>query len=111
MFQVRHSRFLVTILALTAASSVLADDGSSLWSQWRGPHRDGRTEAAPWPASLNDSQLVKQWSVTLQPSYSGPVVWGDTVFTTETVDERVERVVAIERQSGKTRWTHMAGIS
>ena len=41
----------------------------------------------------------------MQPSYSGPIVWGERVFTTETVDERTERVVAVDRQTGETLWT------
>ena len=48
---------------------------------------------------------MKLWSIPLQPSYSGPIVWGQRVFTTETVDERSERVVAVDRQTGETLWT------
>ena len=78
--------------------SVLPISGQSpTWNQWRGPNRDG-----VWPGQLPEdlSKLQLVWEVPLQPSYSGPVTDGETVYTTETdyttetVDETFERMTA-----------------
>ena len=40
----------------------------------------------------------------LGPSYSGPVVVGDRVFITQTVDKKTEVVTAHDRKTGKELW-------
>lgn len=91
-------------ISVCLASACPADDGGH-WSQWRGPIRDGQTQAAEWAGALNESSLKEAWRIKLQPSYSGPIVWGDRVFTTETVDKRFERVTALNRDTGELLWT------
>ena len=75
------------------------------WNQWRGPQRTGQTTGFTWPDSLEEPALQQQWRVPLQPSYSGPVVSKDRVFVTETVDDRLERVTALDRTTGQIQWT------
>jgi outer membrane protein assembly factor BamB len=77
----------------------------SPWPQWRGPTRDGQVNGAAWPDSLQGSALESLWRITLGPSYSGPVVSDELVFTTETKDKELEVVTAVERQTGKVRWS------
>ncbi|MGD9645141.1 MAG: PQQ-binding-like beta-propeller repeat protein [Pirellulales bacterium] len=78
---------------------------ASIWPQWRGPHRDGRTAAtAPWPEKLTPEVLVRSWRVELGPSYSGPVVSDSLVFVTETVERDREVVRALDRATGAERW-------
>lgn len=97
---------------LLAARSVGAADAqvasseepSAVWNQWRGATRDGRSTAAPWAEGVGEEHLEQVWTVPLQPSYSGPIVHGDMIFTTETVDEESERVTAYDRNSGKLLW-------
>jgi len=73
------------------------------WPQWRGPRRDGTVGGAPWPTSL--ANLEELWHVDdLGPSYSGPIVAAERVFTTETVDEERETVRALERRTGRELW-------
>ncbi len=74
------------------------------WPQWRGPNRDCYVAdgSAPWPQSLNS--LEQQWRVELGPSYSGPIVWGDRLFVTETKDEKYEVVHALDRATGRALW-------
>jgi outer membrane protein assembly factor BamB len=74
------------------------------WSQWRGPDRDGLVQHADWPDSLN-GHLKLVWEQKLSPSYSGPVIVGDEVITTETVDKKYERVTALKLSDGATDWT------
>ena len=77
------------------------------WPQWRGPARDGTVAAKspPWPAKLDDASFKQLWTVDkLGPSYSGPIVATDLVFTTQTVDKKTEIVTAYDRKTGKEKW-------
>ena len=75
------------------------------WTQWRGDQRDGTLRNAnPWPATLSVNQLVEKWTVPLGPSYSGPLVVGDHVFVTETVNEQEEFVRCLNRETGQEIW-------
>lgn len=87
------------LAALNAAHLPAAD-----WPQWRGPQRDGHFTGAAWPDKLNTNYLRQAWRAELGPSYSGPVVSGGHVFTTETKDKRLEVVTAFDRQSGQQLW-------
>ncbi len=94
---------IATIALLTSnffnSSMLLAQELA--WNQWRGPQRDG-----VWPGELptSRSNLKLVWEMPLQPSYSGPVTDGRTVYTTETVDESLERLTAFDLQSGEVKW-------
>ena len=105
-----RSCLLVLALALAVGLGAVpesgADGGADEWNQWRGPYRDGRVGAgaAPWPDGLGEDRLQPLWRVDLQPSYSGPVVAGDLVITTETRDQEFEVVTALDRDSGEVRW-------
>jgi outer membrane protein assembly factor BamB len=59
---------------------------------------------ADWPDGLAAERLHKRWRIELGPSYSGPVVAGDTVFVTETRDQQTEHVRALDRATGRERW-------
>jgi len=97
---------LFCLLALRAIEASAAPIRSTDWPQWRGPNRNGITASDQiWPSSLADEVLKKRWSAELGPSYSGPIVLGDAVFTTETVAKRTERVTAFDRNTGQKRWT------
>lgn len=75
------------------------------WPQWRGPSRDGQAGGPTWPERLNDQTLRQLWRVDdLGPSYCGPLVAGDLIFTAETRDEQTEVVQAYERSSGEKVW-------
>ncbi|MCC6231374.1 MAG: PQQ-like beta-propeller repeat protein [Verrucomicrobiales bacterium] len=75
------------------------------WPQWRGPTRDGvLPDAGPWPSSLQEGELVRRWRVPMGPSYSGPLLVGDRVYTTESKDQSHEVVLALDRQEGRELW-------
>ncbi|MBY0459572.1 MAG: PQQ-like beta-propeller repeat protein, partial [Gemmataceae bacterium] len=64
---------------------------------------DGLVSGPEWPAKLDS--LKETWKVAdLGPSYSGPVVAADRVFTTQTVDKKTEVVTAHDRKTGKKLW-------
>ena len=94
-----HGR-LCLVLFLVLPATVCAED----WPQWRGPTRDGQYRGTSWPASLDDKHLTQAWRVELEPSYSGPIVVGKRVFTTETVQAETERVAAYDRETGEKLW-------
>lgn len=91
---------LLLLLPLAATAGLTAE-----WPQWRGPSRDGLVSGPPWPDTLSGDALKKVWRVEpLGPSYSGPVVSADRVFTTETVNKETEVVTALDRATGKELW-------
>ncbi len=87
------------------ANSAIPMSGVQDWDQWRGPNRDGKISGVNWPESIDETSLKRSWSVNLGPSYSGPVVVGDRVFTTETRDKKYEVVTAFDRTSGTKLWS------
>lgn len=93
--------YLVHALLLTL---VFGQSEAADWPQWRGPHRDGQFSGPAWPAKLDTNQLFQLWRVDLGPSYSGPIVSGNRVFTTETKDKKFEVVTAFDRMTGKELW-------
>lgn len=88
-----------------AVALALGAPPADTWPQWRGPNRDGIVPNANWPASLKDDTFKLTWKIDkLGPSYSGPIVSKDLVFTTETVDKKTEVVTAFFRETGKEKW-------
>ena len=97
----QHVIMLLTAL-LSLNSLVSAENPVRDWNQWRGPNRDGIVANASWPTRLDGLELV--WEKSHAPSYSGPVVRGEFVFTTETIDKSNERVTAYRLVDGETVW-------
>lgn len=77
---------------------------TTTWQQWRGPNRDGQVGGPAWPHRLSKDSLTQLWRVPLGPSYSGPIVADDLVFTTETKNKESEVVSALDRKTGKESW-------
>ena len=97
------SSFIFTIfisVVATTRSGVNAEE----WSQWRGPSRTGVVNQQNWPGSLDEATLKTGWRVSLESSYSGPVLDSNRVFVTETRDKQFEVVRALDRQTGKELW-------
>lgn len=92
--------FLICLAGITPDLPAIAADGQT-WNQWRGPQRNGQ-----WPGELPQSlsNLELGWERPFQPSYSGPICDGELVFTSETVDDKFERIVALELDTGNVRW-------
>ncbi len=51
------------------------------WPQWRGPTRDAKYSGPKWPPAVDAKSLTRLWKVKLGPSYSGPIVSPDIVYT------------------------------
>ena len=92
--------FNAMLIVIATVSVLRAGD----WPQWRGPQRDGQFTGPAWPDKLDADHLRQIWRVELGPSYSGPIVSGGRVFTTETKDKKVEAVTAFDRETGGELW-------
>lgn len=92
---------LTSCLLIVSTGALLA---ASDWPQWRGPQRNGQFAGPPWPDKLDTNHLRQVWRVELGPSYSGPIVSGERVFTTETRAKELEIVRAFDRKSGTEIW-------
>ncbi|AMV25264.1 outer membrane biogenesis protein BamB [Gemmata sp. SH-PL17] len=93
------------ITAVLLFSSLAPAADPAVWPQWRGPARDGTVTGPAWPDKLEGAALERVWRVEkLGPSYSGPIVATDRVFTTQTVDKKTEVVTAHDRKTGKELW-------
>lgn len=100
---------LVVTLSLVASAAPAQDQSTEPgypgeWRQWRGPERSGHISKADWPRRLNSENLKQLWRVPMGPSYSGPIVSSDLVFTTSTEDKKSEVVTAVRRDSGEVVW-------
>jgi outer membrane protein assembly factor BamB len=100
----KMSKVTTILFAIVAfwTTGAIAQEMTNTWPQWRGPNRDGTLVGTKLPDSLQE--LKQFWKVELGPSYSGPIVTGDRVFVTETKDQKVEIVRALDRQTGKELW-------
>jgi outer membrane protein assembly factor BamB len=88
--------FLIALVFI-ASDPVVAES----WGGWRGPLRTGKIQQV-LPTSFDGTSV--RWEKPLGPSYSGPIVQNGTVFTTETVDKKFERVTAYNLRDGKLIW-------
>lgn len=102
-FTHRSAPLFAILIALAGVS--VANDTQATWPQWRGPMRDGQIATAKWPESLDEDHLKQMWRQELGPSYSGPLVDADHVYTTETRDSKLEVVTALNRETGEEVWS------
>jgi len=96
----RFTAFTFLLFGFTSLPGVAAE-----WPQWRGPERDGQVDASGWPSKIDQDHLKVAWRVDLGPSYSGPIVSKDRVFTTEAKNKQLEVVRAYDRSSGEEIWS------
>jgi outer membrane protein assembly factor BamB len=93
---------LSLVLLVLLTSSVRAEN----WPGWRGPRGDGTSAEKNLPTEWSTTKNVK-WKAKLpSPGNSSPVVWGDRVFVTQSIDkEGTERaVICFDRKDGAVVW-------
>ncbi|HET6879575.1 MAG TPA: PQQ-binding-like beta-propeller repeat protein [Pirellulales bacterium] len=71
-------------------------------------HDGGTVDGKKLPDKLDDR--TQKWRVPLAAGHSTPCIYGDAIYLT-TFDGRQLATVALDRQSGKTRWTQAAPAS
>ena len=110
MAYIRYPGMKVALASIFLGTSGLAlgipseSMNSSVWSQWRGPHRNGTVDGTPWPNKLDAAYLQPMWRQEIGHGYSGPIVSEERVFTVETREKKHEIVRAFDRASGEQFW-------
>jgi outer membrane protein assembly factor BamB len=97
---------------VTLLSSAFAQESSTDWPRWRGPHADGVCEG-PVPTHWTTTENIR-WSATL-PGWgtSSPVVYGNKVFITSHANEDRKKALltfCFDRETGKELWRHDFGL-
>ena len=93
---------LAVALLLASFGSLHAEN----WPGWRGPRGDGTSAEKGLPTTWGPKENVR-WKVKLpSPGNSSPIVWGDCVFLTQSIDKAgTERaVLCFDRKDGKELW-------
>ena len=93
---------LATFLAVIAIS-VPATAGN--WPAWRGPDATGISSESGLPTHWSASDNV-DWKVPLpEPGNSTPIIWGDRLFLTQSIDGGKRRaLIAFNRNTGTVEW-------
>lgn len=76
------------------------------WPGWRGPTMDGRSGEREVPLRWSATENVR-WKAPLPgPGMSSPIVWGDRVFVTQSLDRNGRRraLLCFDRKDGKLLW-------
>lgn len=92
-------------MALVAAASGGCTQHAGGWTQWGGPNRNFNVaDKLPdtWPAA-GPKQL---WKRPLGDGYSTIVTDGPALYTMYRADKDHEAIVAIDAETGATRWEH-----
>jgi outer membrane protein assembly factor BamB len=95
--------------AATAALALLLLAGLAFaenWPAWRGPRGDGTSAEKGLPTKWSPTENVR-WKVKLPgPGNSTPVVWGERVFLTQSLDRAGTRraVLCLHRKDGHELW-------
>jgi len=92
---------LASLLVCLVAVATRADN----WPAWRGPDADGVTHEKNLPLDWSDSKNIR-WKVSLPDrGNSTPVVWGDRIFLTQSLEGEGRRtVMCLNRADGKSLW-------
>ncbi|MBI1839606.1 MAG: PQQ-binding-like beta-propeller repeat protein [Verrucomicrobia bacterium] len=100
----RLSRIAASAAALYASCSLSANAGN--WPGWRGPEGTGVAADARPPVEFGKEKNLR-WRAELPgPGNSSPIVWGDKVYVSQSLDKEKRRVViCFDRSSGKQLWT------
>jgi outer membrane protein assembly factor BamB len=99
----RRPAFILAFSVVPASIAPAAD-----WPEWRGPDRRGIWKDVALPAKLSPDRVRPRWKVPVGGGYSGIAVVGKRIYTMDRPPgpPARERVVALDRESGRTLWSH-----
>jgi outer membrane protein assembly factor BamB len=105
---IRSALLLIVVLKLVAHGGVTLAAEEFNWPGWRGPQQDGHSSETNLPTKWSPDNVV--WKSSLPGSgQSSPVVWGDRIFLTSSLEQGRERLVfAVDRKSGQLLWQKSA---
>lgn len=96
-------RFLLLIAATAALGLACSADN---WPGWRGPLGTGQCAEKDLPVAWSATENVR-WKAPLPgPGMSSPIVWGDRVFVTQSLDKdgKQRALLCFDRKDGKQLW-------
>ena len=93
----------LTTLVTVVVISIPASAGN--WPAWRGPAATGISNETGLPTTWSGSDNI-DWKVPLpEPGNSTPIIWGDRLFLTQSVDGGKRRaLMAFNRHTGAVEW-------
>ena len=94
-----HTALLIVIglssLTLSAAN----------WPSWRGPTQNNISPETRFPINWSKDNNVKWRTPLPEAGNSSPIVWGNTLFVTQAIEDGKRRtVMAFDRATGKQLW-------
>jgi outer membrane protein assembly factor BamB len=96
----RSTVLTVSFACLTSCATLAGN-----WPSWRGPDQNNISPETNFPTRWSRTENVKWRAELPEAGNSSPIVWGDTVFVTQAVDDGKRRtVMAFDRKTGKLRW-------
>jgi len=96
----RSSVLTVSFACLTSCATLAGN-----WPSWRGPNQNNLSPETNFPTRWSRTENVKWRAELPEAGNSSPIVWGDTVFVTQAVDDGKRRtLMAFDRKTGKQRW-------
>lgn len=102
-----HRASLSFLLGLFLSLPLLHAAPAGDWPGWRGPTRDGQAAAGQdVPVKWSETENVV-WRVAIPgKGHASPTISGDRIFlaTSDTAGEGNQRVLALDRATGKTVW-------
>ncbi len=98
------ARLLLVGILLSTAACAAAPAGDP-WPGFRGPTGQGISEDSAPPLEWSAESNVLWKTAIPGEGWSSPVVWGDRVFVTTTLDGGTKcRVLALDRTAGRILW-------
>ena len=78
------------------------------WASWRGPQSNGHSDEKGLPHDWNDDLMA--WKTPLKgDGQSSPIVWGERVFLTTSLENGRQRMVfCVDRRNGRILWEQIA---
>jgi outer membrane protein assembly factor BamB len=96
----RSTVLTVSFACLTSCATLAGN-----WPSWRGPNQNNLSPETNFPTRWSRTENVKWRAELPEAGNSSPIVWGDTVFVTQAVDDGKRRtLMAFDRKTGKQRW-------
>lgn len=91
----------IALILLAGPALVRAEN----WPTWRGPRENGISEERNLPVEWSPTKNVR-WKVALpEAGNSTPIIWGDRIFLTQSLDKGKRRaVICFARADGKKLW-------
>src|SRR4051794_30795515 len=85
-FMFRSALLSLVVLAFVAQDRVARSADEANWPTWRGPHQDGHSTETNIPTKWSADNVL--WKSALPGSgQSSPVVWGDRIFLTSSLEQ------------------------